>query len=461
MSNVDAFITVLKKDKKKGISPTLLEKQAWAWYDTLALPPNAMGAARAKIMKVLDLVDEEPEPEARFTDLLGAKKYPQTGWLADYVRFAAEFCGAPNAFHFFSAAACLGCSLKRDAWLQFGHNDVYGAMYVVLIAPPGLCYKSTSINIATAMLRDMDLLPIIAGRATPEGLSDILSTLPEDNPHDAIAMISASELYRFLAGHNTPANNQIISALTSWYDAAKIDDDITVTRSKRILHNIAISLLGGTTLEWLVESLPKHVFAGGFMSRVIFVAQEHPQTIKSWAPPEDPLKRMKLLEDWRDILKDFKGPMELSKPAFVFYDQWFHAQYEKLKRAEDRVADFYQRRSDHVRKMALVLAASHGHTRIEVMDIEWATKLLEMLDPSLNAIITPISLGDAGHDLDIIRRTVEKYKTISRTDMVRKCSARGIDVERMQRLMETLKASALVEDVTIGKRGGKGYKWLK
>jgi len=459
MSKADDFLRQLKKELKIG-DKTQLTANAWSWFEALALPADQEAAVRRKLVKLLGDPNPLATPTPRFTHLLDRSSYPDEGWLRDYLNYTT-FCAAPLSFHFFVGLAILGSALRRDAWIPFGRNNTFGALYVVLVAPPGVCYKSTAINIGVDLLRESELVTVIAGRATPEGLSDILSTTPEEAPKDAIAMICASELYRFLAGHNTPANNQIVSALTSWYDAQDVDDDITITRKQRLLHNIAISLLGGTTLEWLVESLPKHVFAGGFMSRIIFVAQEYTDRVMSISPPDDPLLRLKLLEDLQEIKEAFKGPKEFTIEAFSVYDKWFHKQHVTLRESEERIADFYQRRADHVRKIALILAANGKRDAIGPEDVSGAIRTLEMLDPALNSIITPISLGEQGHDLDLIRRTLERYDEMSRTELVRRMSARGIDAGKLTTLLDTLKQAGLAEEVKSGKKGGRMYRWIR
>jgi len=459
MSNTDDFLRQLKEELTTGDRSQLVER-AWAWFDTLNLTVEHEAKVRRKLVRLIGDPTITPTPVPRFTHLLNRASYPDIGWLKDYLNYTT-FCAAPLPFHFFTGLAILGSAIRRDAWIPFGRNNTYGALYIVLVAPPGVCYKSTAINIGVDLLRESELVTVIAGRATPEGLSDILSTTPEEEKKDAIAMICASELYRFLAGHNTPANNQIVSALTSWYDAQDVDDDITITRKQRLLHNIAISLLGGTTLEWLVESLPRHVFAGGFMSRIIFVAQEYTDRVMSISPPDDPLLRLKLLEDLQEIKEKFKGPREFTPEAFQCYDRWFHKQHKKLRESEERIADFYQRRADHVRKISLILAANSCREAIEACDVQGAIEVLEALDPALDSIITPISLGDQGQDLDLIRRTLERYSEMTRTELVRRMSARGIDAGRLTVLLDTLKQANLVEELKVGKKGGRLYRWTK
>jgi hypothetical protein len=459
-TRVSDFLAQLEKEFLAGTPKGELEERAWAWFDTQSFPLEDENSIRKAIERILGLKAHISTPDARFTNLLDRELYPSSGWLAKYLKYT-EFCGAPLVFHFYVGLSILGSALKREIWMPFGRHNVFPAIYVILVAPPGVCYKTTAVMIGVGILREMETVPIITGSATPEGLSNMLSTKKDEPKKDAICFIAAPELYEFLAGHNTPANSKIISAMTSWYDALDIMDDVTITRGDRMLYNVAISLCGGTTLDWLTESLPKTVFAGGFMSRVIFVVQEGTDRVWSISPPDDKLLRIELMEDLADIMETMKGPITLCEGAYEIYDKWFHKQHERLRTSDERHGDFFQRRADHVRKISLIIAASQKHQCVEIDDIKWAIAVLEMLDNSLESIITPISLGESGHDLDVIRRTIEKYKEIAHTDLIRKCSSRGIDSEKMARLINTLKEAGLVEQGKSGKRGGRYYKWTK
>jgi len=455
------FISKLKEELQAGTPKSELEERAWTWFDTLNLTLADEQQLRRELCSVLGISDEACVPTPRFSNLQDVSLYPQKGWLSKYTKYA-EFCGAPRVFHFFVGATALGAALKRECWIPFGRNNIYPSLYVILIAPPGICYKTTAIKIGETLLRESELgILIITGAATPEGLSNILSTKKDEPKRDAIALISAGELYEFLAGHNTASNARIISAMTTLYDSADITDDITISRGERLLYNVGISFIAGSTLEWFIGSLPKDSFAGGFMSRIVFVIQEAAGKVQSISPPEDKLLRIALLEDLTDIVEGIKGPIELSSKAYEYYDSWYKAQYKRLLSHDERHQDFYQRRPNHVLKLSLILAASEKRNQIETYDIEWAVKLLAMLEPSLETVITPISLGESGQDLDVIRRIIEKFKTISHTDLVRKCSSRGIDAEKMVRLIDTLKQGALVSETKNGKRGGRCYTWCK
>jgi len=143
------------------------------------------------------------------------------------------------------------------------------------------------------------------------------------------------------------------------------------------------------------------------------------------------------------------------------YSQWFVKQHNFLTSADERAADFYQRRADYVRKLALILSASERHEVIELSDVKWSIRILELLSPALDSVITPISLGEAGFAMDLVRRLVEKYKEITRTELLRKCCSRGVDRDKMDRALDTLKTADLVEEDIVGKRGGRLYKWTK
>jgi hypothetical protein len=60
----------------------------------------------------------------------------------------------------------------------------------------------------------------------------------------------------------------------------------------------------------------------------------------------------------------------------------------------------------------------------------------------------------------VVRRTIEKHTEISRVNLVRKCSSRGIPADQMSRALDTLTQAHLIEDDIVGRKGGKIYRWL-
>jgi len=56
---------------------------------------------------------------------------------------------------------------------------------------------------------------------------------------------------------------------------------------------------------------------------------------------------------------------------------------------------------------------------------------------------------------------LERYSEMTRTELVRRMSARGIDAGRLTVLLDTLKQANLVEELKVGKKGGRLYRWTK
>jgi len=455
----ERFLLQLEKDLKANLQPKQqLETFAWTWFDSQAFISEHEQLILQRLYEHFGQ-PEGPQQRYRFSELQDRKLYPMKGWLADYMDYAS-FVGAPWPFHFFTGVATLGAALRRDSWIPFGRSHTFPSTYIILVAPPGLCYKSTAIDVGTALLRESTITTIISGRATPEAVSNMISTLKEAEPIDAIAFISAPEFYRFLAGHNIMMNYHVIAALTSWYDAQEFDDDVTITREHRVLHNIAITLLGGSTLEWLVEALPREVFAGGFMSRIMFIFQEC--TNRDWVvcPSPDELKKQRLLEQL-DIVRELKGPKSFDVNALTYYTEYRNAHKQALMKMEERAADFRIRREEQVRKLALIFSASLHQSSITLECVEQAVSIVKLLEKPMEAVIAPLSLGESGKEIDTVRRLVERYREISRTDLCRMCAARGLDVQRLDRALETLNVAGLIQTITAGKKGGRIYKWIK
>jgi hypothetical protein len=156
-------------------------------------------------------------------------------------------------------------------------------------------------------------------------------------------------------------------------------------RGEASLTNVALSLLGASTLEWFVDALPREAFSGGFMSRLLFVVQE--DTDRTFAIPVRPegFRWESLREDLAE-LKLVKGEVSLSPTAKDWYVTWY-GKHHKSKVFDDKFAGYHERKPDHLLRMAMLLRlAETGMLDIQDWDLERGLAMLEWLEEMLPGI---------------------------------------------------------------------------
>jgi len=70
---------------------------------------------------------------------------PEPGFMTDFV-MALRGVESPTIFAFWAAAFVMSTVLKRDAFLQWYPENIFPNLYIMLVAPPRVCAKSTSLS---------------------------------------------------------------------------------------------------------------------------------------------------------------------------------------------------------------------------------------------------------------------------------------------------------------------------
>jgi hypothetical protein len=291
---------------------------------------------------------------------------PKEGWIGDYLHFSANLQACAR-FRFFTAACALGSVINNKVWLQRGEEGLLPKLFpnpwVMLLGPPGFGNKTQTINMAVnCIVQACPGVKLLSDKLTPESLVKALSEPIEERdiikigPRDATGLIKAPELSVIFGKQQY--NTGMVSLITDLYDYREEWTSETIMRGKNVLRHICISIIGGSTPDWLQSMLPQDAFTGGFMSRFILV--EMPPTylnLKGWPtkPPES--KNWDLLVDGMRKIERFKGEMQWSKEAKEAYI----TTYESLRPTGDRQKDAYRvREVEQILKVAMVLELSIG-----------------------------------------------------------------------------------------------------
>src|SRR5271169_1329093 len=192
---------------------------------------------------------------------------PKDSFFLRWVR-AWPTAEAPHSFILFSAMSMLGAALGRRVYFDLDAHILYPMLNLLLIGPSGIG-KSTSITrLGIPLVRGLpdSLRPyIIEGKTTPEALHDELIV----EPH---AIVFASELANFFS--KAKYMEDMIPYVTQL-----LDYEQSVPRRLRgqllEVKNPSVTIVGGSTVEWLQDQLPNSASTGGFLARFLIVKEEH------------------------------------------------------------------------------------------------------------------------------------------------------------------------------------------
>jgi len=366
-------------------------------------------------------------PDALATEPFG-RLIPHHGWLRDYYEYTLQ-SEAPAVFHFMSALTVLGAALERRVYLDKGYYRVYPNLATVLIAPTGKCRKTSATNIALRLAREADI-NVLSERITPEALVQGLS-----GRETATGIVYAPELAVFIGKQKYMEG--MIPLLTGLFDCPDRWSSRTIGRGELPLANVALSLLGASTLEWFVDALPHAAFTGGFMARILFIAQQ--ETVREYAFPIPGAGESweRLREQLKDIM-DLKGEVYISPRAKEWYESWYST-HLKTPAADEKFAGYHSRKPDHLLRVAILLRIADTRAlTLLPQDMTDALKMLDWLEKSLPEVFAAVTETPEGA---MVRRILDQLQeaggTMTHSMLLRKNTNR-VSAKQFYELMNTL-----------------------
>ena len=259
----------------------------------------------------------------------------------------------PKSYILFSGLAMFGAMLGRRAWFDQDTLRVYPMLNLLLVGSSGIG-KSVTINYhALWLIREMprELQPQIVGAASVEKLHWDL----RGNPH---AILVAGELANFFGRQKyleglVPYVTELLDYLPFVERRFKSTDVIIVPEP-------AVSVIGGSTIEWLQEAIPDTAVGGGFLPRFLIVYEQHKgQRVALPGRSMGRTQREELLERRRQCVNKFYQLVSTAGGALDFrgyedsdaYTVW----YAHYKAPSGHLSPFANRAGEYVLRMALLV----------------------------------------------------------------------------------------------------------
>jgi hypothetical protein len=182
-------------------------------------------------------------------------------WLSSYSEYIAE-TESPKKFWAWSGIFVLASSLQRRTWLNFGIENLYPNLYVMVVAPPGRCRKGAPLGLAKRILTEAQI-PVFVDSPTKRALTKYLHELGKTSffqidgspkPQSPVALIS-KELSSFMAVNP----KEMIEVLTDLFDSHDVWEYKTSEKGTDKLYGVCVSCLSSLLHlpGWPLTSLKK------------------------------------------------------------------------------------------------------------------------------------------------------------------------------------------------------------
>ena len=390
----------------------------------------------------------------------GLSLHLRPGWIKSYLEYTVGN-EAPEEFHLWVALTILGATLRRKVFIDHFFFRIYPNLFTVLIAPPGVCKKTTAANIGANILRDATDVRIFSEKITPEALAKSLSKselVTEKGKAPKIeaksqGLLFAPELTVFLGREQY--NESLVLLLTRIYDCPDKTEFESIKHSTIPLHNVFVSLLGCTTPSELQSAIPASAGGGGLLSRMTMIYKASSPRCYPVPVMDDPVRRELLVAELRRINDTVEDQFFISDEGMEWWNSYYIAHKRRMESGTDTYAE---REPQNVLRIAMILSVSENGSKLLGKDIlERSFKIITAATNSSAGMSQSIATNDRGQlQYKIVEFIRKGGGARSRSQITKRFygMARGKDIE--EALITLEKMAGILVSFT-----NKGVSWYR
>jgi len=336
-------------------------------------------------------------------------------WLKTYLQFT-KFSEAPEIFHFWTAVSTLAGALQRRVWIDQRYFQWTPNKYIILVAPPGIATKSTSMGIGLSLLEQVPGINFgpssMSWQSLTKAFTEVQVDFPingETEPSKAIyatqsaITCSVSELGTFL----NPRDQDLVDFLTDmWEGKKRVWVRETFAHGRQEIVNPWLNLIGGTTPAWLKASVPEAMIGGGLASRIVFVYGDRKRHFNAYpglsSPTEEYNRTEEALVHDLCLISEMVGEMFLTEEAILWGQTWYqeHWTSRPIHMASDRFEGYISRKQTHVHKLAMIIQAAKGPSLLVEKDsLIAANKIITATEYDMLQVFESIGVAPTARSL--------------------------------------------------------------
>jgi hypothetical protein len=294
----------------------------------------------------------------------------------------------PELIHTWVGLAVLAGACEKRIWLPKGFFNIYMNLYLLFVAPPGVCNKSTSMGLGAKLLNDAGMMVFEGATTKAKIVMDmaesiqVFQTKDGDFNHSSVTFIS--DEFNTLLSSGGP---DIVRFFTEIFSKETVYNDRTKSAGTYSLPNPFLNFMANMVPKTFGDNVADEALAGGLIARFIIIYEDatrgkYPDPVVT---PDQYAARAEALEMLFN-LADKYGPLSQSKEAHAFYNDWYCAQM--IDPQEDpKLASYYVRKVKlHVPKLASLMAIGDGRFQVEKIDYVRALHLLHKTEKKLKMV---------------------------------------------------------------------------
>jgi len=298
----------------------------------------------------------------------------------------------------------------------------YPSFYIILVAPPGVATKTTTVSTAMNFLRQIPGIHFGPDIVTWESLVCELAKVTENfeyktdfMPMSAITL-EAGELGNLI----DPQNKDMMNLYVKLWDGAPKIEKSTKTSGCDMVEAPWVNLIGCTTPSWIADSMPQHAIGGGFVSRCIFVYAQEKEKYIAYVDEHvsdfDDKLQQDLLDDLTHMASTLIGPFTIDKEARDWGRSWYERMWKlAAKESNDALRDGYiSRKQGHLHKTAMIISACRSDNMIITEeDLQISDQMLLTIEPDMAKVFSRVGKSEESNRVDQFLGYIKMKKEVT------------------------------------------------
>lgn len=313
---------------------------------------------------------------------------PADSWIRTYLD-AFPTAEMPTSYIMFAALGMIGSCLGRRCYYLDDFRQLLPMLNLLFIGPSGIG-KSSSMTLARMFL--LEKLPaeyrpqFIGGASTKEKLHEDLLLCPH-------AVLYASELAAFF--NKAKYMEPLIPYITELLDYGPVEVRTKSGKLQRIPEP-SVTVVGGSTKDWLSTALPDTAIGGGFLPRFLIITEDQRRQRVADARMAVSTGRWKELVEIREGLwQDFLHIVTLAEGRIGWADfqtaDTYSSWYVSHQPTTGYLAPFEARAAEMVKRLSMLVALSCKRDAITEADLKAAICMYRYTEQKLQEVIVPTS----------------------------------------------------------------------
>lgn len=323
-------------------------------------------------------------------------------WLKAYLEYSSYSEAQPH-MRFWCGVSAVAGALRRKVWIDQFYFKWHPNFYIVLVAPPGVVAKSTTVSVAINLLRKVEGIKfgpdVVTWPALVEKFAGSAEAFDYAGAYHTMCALTleSSEFGNLL----DPQDRAMVDLYVSLWDGKQGSfSKETKTAGNDEVINPWINMIACTTPAWIAGSFPEYMIGGGFTSRCIFVyAEEKSQLIANpgrTVPPGLDKFADSLVADLAEIAL-LTGEYKMTDESYQWTEAWYerHNKNPNPHLNDSRFGGYLARKQTHLYKTAMIIAAAKSANMwLEPEHFAIAEAMLNDLEPDMVKVFSKIGMSE-------------------------------------------------------------------